>query len=725
MGLVLNRVYEPLSCSLSMDVRGTGLVQSYVVDSGVSVPDRRISPTVITPVVGLIDRSMVLSDGRANGLLADFKWFADGQEISGSDAFYRIDNSGGDNRGRLLVVKNVGADSVVLRFEGNVVDVVAGAVRRSAFVSGEVVLSTVVERGEKVVLSGGYPNGFSYNPLKEQGLDFLSLFASLRRGIVPVPCAYWWYDRGDGMVEGDGRLIGSELTGSKADLLRVPVSYVGKERKFRVVVQDCTRELLAKQSEVFKDKGRNYVLGARSLSFDTHENTLWVGHTFELSADFMRDLNRLKRKVFTISAEVDFDIVPANDDCHFGIDVKVTQSDGAVTWGWFNRKNDNGIFKGVDGDGHFRMVGRRSITMDLGSVSVVGLENLRFFTAHCNVIDKCRIWDVKFELGDSDTGYRPSDEELSDTDFLADGVSLGAGFRPVERDEGRCYRFDYTLGRVLSKYRTRIMTSYGGEDSMVAIPHNRSVIPAWVEVDSVAGTVAHPERSLSVEWSDGVRGFRRLIDMNGLTGALSCRVFEDLSKGCYATLGNGDKFVKSGISVGDAQLGAGYVFVDFVCGTVQEVFSMGNFCIYVNSERDNKIVFIARDGFYHYYTNPKSNPVMNDLSTGRICRIEVRGTDVTLNGVPLVLRVESEGTPNGNPKYNSVHLGRWSTHKVIRVGVKIDADSVDFDHYWDLSGGDADADVLLDKGVGSRKFNLRKIDDAPVKTPNKPQFGLI
>ena len=91
------KIYTPLSVSVTPDYKGTLASQSFKTDESGDTgfnPNRRITPTVILPVVRAYDVDGVFRTGIVNDLLADMHWYdGDVEIVSGTD--YQIDTSNG------------------------------------------------------------------------------------------------------------------------------------------------------------------------------------------------------------------------------------------------------------------------------------------------------------------------------------------------------------------------------------------------------------------------------------------------------------------------------------------------------------------------------------------------------------------------------------------------------------------------------------------------------
>ena len=237
--------YSPLRVSVGMQVTEGVLTQEYDPGSSEYMPDRRIRPTAILPVVSVSDPAGFLEDGVANTLLADIFWYegeaSEANVILDSNPDYDIDKtSDNTNRGRITVYKNVPFNQpLTLVFKAVLVDMAGGKVRRKANVMGSVNLTTSTASTAPLVLVRGYPRGNLYNIMDKRDLK---LSAKLMAGTEEIPSAFWWYKK-------DGTKLTplEDLEGAKTGELTVPVDNIGRKAKYVVKVQDCRKDLKAVQ----------------------------------------------------------------------------------------------------------------------------------------------------------------------------------------------------------------------------------------------------------------------------------------------------------------------------------------------------------------------------------------------------------------------------------------------------------------------------------------------
>ena len=102
--------FKPLQISRTIAVDGSVPArQTYDADTGEYSPDYTLTPLIIQPRIGRLDKDEILSAGCINHLLANVKWYeiVDGAKtlITTDNANYEVTTSGG-NAGRIKVKKN-------------------------------------------------------------------------------------------------------------------------------------------------------------------------------------------------------------------------------------------------------------------------------------------------------------------------------------------------------------------------------------------------------------------------------------------------------------------------------------------------------------------------------------------------------------------------------------------------------------------------------------------
>ena len=275
--------FSPLQVSVGMQVTEGVLTQEYNPDTSEYMPDRRIRPAAVLPVVTVKDPSGLIADGVANHLLADIYWYegeiSDAKAILDSNQNYKIDRTSDNaNRGRITVYKNVPFNNpLTLAFKATLVDMSGGKVRRKTPVAGSVVLSTSTAAVSPVVLIQGYPRGNFYNILDT--MKHLKLSAKLMAGTEEVPSAMWWYRK-----EGAKLTEITDYVGAKTGELQVPVADIGRLSKYVVKAQDCRKDLQALRDEWLDDeleKIRDYPRNLIAKQYLMDFNEIFAGTTSE------------------------------------------------------------------------------------------------------------------------------------------------------------------------------------------------------------------------------------------------------------------------------------------------------------------------------------------------------------------------------------------------------------------------------------------------------------
>lgn len=119
--------YKPLQLNLSFVTEGSvPRRQTYDAAENTYLPDYTLTPLIIQPRVGCLDKDGVIAPGPVNASLANVKWFevSGGAEtpIQSSNTGYAVTTSG-DNAGRIKVKHNVQVGSpLTLKFHAEYVD---------------------------------------------------------------------------------------------------------------------------------------------------------------------------------------------------------------------------------------------------------------------------------------------------------------------------------------------------------------------------------------------------------------------------------------------------------------------------------------------------------------------------------------------------------------------------------------------------------------------------
>lgn len=211
----IQRIYTPLSWSSSIDTLGTQLSQSFKEDeAGESayVPNRRLTPSVIQPIIRVHDEDGIFRNGIVNDLLADMHWYDGSVELTGAD--YTIDTSNTFNRGRITIHRNTpSGNPQTLRFEAVIADYRRGENVKVSV--GGIGLNTTDVATDKYEVVANIPASYLYNPLT--GVDSLSVTASAFRGTIGAAALVYELRKIVGTTERAINATDHEVTSVAAD----------------------------------------------------------------------------------------------------------------------------------------------------------------------------------------------------------------------------------------------------------------------------------------------------------------------------------------------------------------------------------------------------------------------------------------------------------------------------------------------------------------------------
>lgn len=176
--------FSQLQLNVSMTlVGGVPGEQTYDAESGEYSPDYSLTPCVIKPIVGIIDRDRILPSGIANGQLSDMGWY---QVVNGTEQKtalvstakkYEITTEG-DDKGKLQwYVNTTAGNRTVLRFKAKYLDTRTNQVFN---ISQDFTIACRNATVYQPVLLLSAPEHCYYNPLRDD--DQQTIKASLRLG---------------------------------------------------------------------------------------------------------------------------------------------------------------------------------------------------------------------------------------------------------------------------------------------------------------------------------------------------------------------------------------------------------------------------------------------------------------------------------------------------------------------------------------------------------------
>lgn len=180
--------FSPLttSCTLRCLTPHSPLAQAFNPSTNVYDPNRSDTPSVVLPEVKATDPSGVFPSGVVNHLLlADtgkLEWFVNGKPISevwtgysNNTGDYSIITDETENRGALIIYKNVTADSkIMLSFRGLFYDWRTG---RNYQVESDTIEMTTTNKGEDAISCSVDKQNVVYDPIRDPLLSYEWLYS--------------------------------------------------------------------------------------------------------------------------------------------------------------------------------------------------------------------------------------------------------------------------------------------------------------------------------------------------------------------------------------------------------------------------------------------------------------------------------------------------------------------------------------------------------------------
>lgn len=239
----LNVIYTPLNVSVSLLVKGGSLTQTHCAETDEFIPDRGITPLVLSPEVVVQDPDGILPGGVAS--LTGVCWYALPEDIASSVpggsyigaelSQYLISAATNgysiEADGSLRVESNIRYPSrVVLVFTANIPDNRSGKLIK---VQDSVLLSTT-SIAVPAALTLDKPACWRFNPLEDHGVRTIKAALKLG-GVTPDPgkvrTAFWWY-RASGnsevLINSDDHLFYE--SGQNSESLVIDPEYLDEER---------------------------------------------------------------------------------------------------------------------------------------------------------------------------------------------------------------------------------------------------------------------------------------------------------------------------------------------------------------------------------------------------------------------------------------------------------------------------------------------------------------
>ena len=180
----IRRDFAPLTVSVSLSclTSGSPVTQVYDADENEYVPDRRVSPTILQPVVMAAASDGSWPQHHANAFLANMVWKVNGVDITTLSDWtgkFSIETIG-STRGAITIYRNATpTERLSLHFEADLVDNRLGVTH--PIVTDAIILSSVDKSNDNYNLSIGDATAIYYNPF----LDRLHLYEyKVAQGII-------------------------------------------------------------------------------------------------------------------------------------------------------------------------------------------------------------------------------------------------------------------------------------------------------------------------------------------------------------------------------------------------------------------------------------------------------------------------------------------------------------------------------------------------------------
>lgn len=174
--------YTPLQVNTSKTISGSvPLEQTYDANQNEYAPNYELTPCVLQPVVGIIDRDNILESGRVNSELTDIAWYRVENGVEGnalvSTPRKHVITSSGNDAGKLLWYVNAAPQKpILLRFKAKYLDSRTNKVHRITMDYSINCKNATLYKPTLLLSSGDR----YYNPLRDTDKQVIN--ASLRLG---------------------------------------------------------------------------------------------------------------------------------------------------------------------------------------------------------------------------------------------------------------------------------------------------------------------------------------------------------------------------------------------------------------------------------------------------------------------------------------------------------------------------------------------------------------
>lgn len=221
----LNVAYDPIHSAFSLIVESGSLLQVHSAETDTYIPDRTITPVVLTPYFNVVDVTGITPTGRAESKLVDIRWYVGSEDdenmiISGVNGFTI-------NGYKLSIAKNISYLSpLTIVFTANYFDIRTGHTIR---LHEQKTLSTTSLTEKPVTLELDKPEAsWTFDPIHDTGMRAVT--ASMRlagNAVAANQSLFWWYK----VVSGVETLVDPEddlwyESGQNTSVLTINPAYV-------------------------------------------------------------------------------------------------------------------------------------------------------------------------------------------------------------------------------------------------------------------------------------------------------------------------------------------------------------------------------------------------------------------------------------------------------------------------------------------------------------------
>ena len=187
----LNVSYDPIHSAFSLIVESGSLLQVHSAETDTYIPDRTLTPVILTPYFNVVDVTGITPTGRAESKLVDIRWYV------GSESEYNMIIPGFDgftiNGYKLSIERNISYQSpLTIIFTANYFDIRTGHTIR---LHDQKTLSTTSLTEKPVTLElDKSESSWTFDPIHDTGMRVVTASMRLAGNTVAAnQSLFWWY----------------------------------------------------------------------------------------------------------------------------------------------------------------------------------------------------------------------------------------------------------------------------------------------------------------------------------------------------------------------------------------------------------------------------------------------------------------------------------------------------------------------------------------------------